>query len=514
MYKSFLTVSILISLWACRSNAANDIPPLQLAMLSADVYDQNYIDELPKDWEVFLNMENTPWYKNINIGHIAEGLTAMQSVVKGDSSWKLKAAKAILHTVSAGGYFARAYRHIPSNQIIIAHRGTDFPSALGKENTTLKEVAWGILVFAQDLDDDYNIFMGDGPSEQFLHAQNFAATVKDSFEARYQTAPIITHIGHSLGGVLAQLCALEEETNAVTFDSPGCLEPAQQLLKNKKKLSTHLITNYKAAPNAINSTNRQCGKVIRLYPPFEKSSSDNKNYTIKLDLDTINQLVDYLTFTLAQHAIVGFLPCFDEKGYPIVFSDQSHSWPIADKKYLGLDYYINPLSHPHWQKLQDHYDPKASGLQKGVTIVGNPSHNSLFGATGYNDSLQAGAGNDRLWGYGGNDVLLGQEGNDTLTGGSGQDLLVGGKGKDVYWLNSIDQGIEIIKDDDGQIFIDGQLFQTRIEAQLHSRKIQKQAVEHQNQTYELSFKASTLIIKKGDFEIHILDFRTGYWGID
>lgn len=510
MHKSLLTITAIISLWACRSNAFNDIPPLELAILAADVYDQNYIEELPEDWEVFLNMENTPWYQNINLGHVAEGLTAMQSAIKGDSSWKKKAAKAILHTVSAGGYFARAYRHIPSNQIVIAHRGTDFPSALSSDSATLKEVAWGMLVFAQDLDDDYNIFMGDGPSEQFLHAQNFTETVKDSFLARYQSPPALIHIGHSLGGVLAQLCALEDSTKAVTFDSPGCLEPAQKLLKNKATAS-HLITNYKAAPNAINSANGQCGRVVRLYPEFK---NPKRSYSIKTDLDTTNQLIKYLQFTLDQHTMTGFLPCFDKEGYPIVYSDQSDSWPIADKEYLGLAYYTNPLSHPHWQAIQGAYNPKLSGLQKGVTIVGNAADNSLFGATGYMDSIWAGAGNDRLWGYGGNDVLLAQEGNDTLTGGSGNDLLVGGKGKDIYWLNSIDQGIETIKDDDGQIVIDGQIFQTTIDEQLHSRKIQVQTIEHLNQSFELSFNASTLIIKKGDFEIHILDFRTGYWGIN
>ncbi|MCP4438234.1 MAG: hypothetical protein GY810_04755 [Aureispira sp.] len=512
MNKSILTLLTIISLLACRSEASNDFPPLQLAMLSADVYDKNYIEELPKDWEVFLNLPETPWYQNINIGHVAEGISAIKSVVDGDSAWKKKTAKAIMHTVSAGGYFARAYRHIPSNRIVIAHRGTDFPSAFSQDSASLKDIAWGVLTFAQDLDDDYNIFMGEGPDQQFLMAQNFVEAVKDSFAARHQTAPDIMHVGHSLGGVLAQLCALEDTVQAVTFDSPGCLEPAQKLLKQTPSSSAP-ITNYKAAPNAINSANRQCGQVIRLYPAFNAPKPKSSNYSIQVGSDTINQLIEYLQFTLEQHTMTGFFSCFDKTGYPIIASNQTDFWPVADQKYLGLGHYINPLSHPHWRTLQGHYDSKASKQQKGINIVGNDQANNLFGATGYNDSLFAKAGNDRLWGFGGNDILLAAEGSDTLTGGSGNDLLVGGQGDDVYWLNSADYGIETIKDDDGQIYIDGQLFETEISNQLHNRQIDKQTIQHHNQDYELSFKTTTLIIKKGDFEVHILDFRTAYWGI-
>ncbi len=57
-------------------------------------------------------------------------------------------------------------------------------------------------------------------------------------------------------------------------------------------------------------------------------------------------------------------------------------------------------------------------------------------------------GNDNLSGGAGDDVIFGQEGNDVLTGGLGNDTLYGGTGADSFLFESIDEGVDTVKDFD------------------------------------------------------------------
>jgi serralysin len=75
----------------------------------------------------------------------------------------------------------------------------------------------------------------------------------------------------------------------------------------------------------------------------------------------------------------------------------------------------------------------------GVTIVGTPGPDQLFGTEGSDttaggdsdDYMNMAGGDDFMFGEGGADTVLGGTGNDYLNGGLGDDLIMGGAGNDV-----------------------------------------------------------------------------------
>ncbi len=88
------------------------------------------------------------------------------------------------------------------------------------------------------------------------------------------------------------------------------------------------------------------------------------------------------------------------------------------------------------------------------TLTGGVYDDDLYGGLG-NDTLQGGAGSDRLLGEQGNDALNGGDGNDELFGGLGNDILNGGLGNDIlngnggvniFVFDSLNSGLDIIKD--------------------------------------------------------------------
>ena len=83
------------------------------------------------------------------------------------------------------------------------------------------------------------------------------------------------------------------------------------------------------------------------------------------------------------------------------------------------------------------------GNDRIVTVGSGDNH--LDGGAG-DDHLLAGRGDDILEGGSGNDILKAGSGDDVLRGGAGEDTLWGGKGKDVFDFDSIDDGIDTIKD--------------------------------------------------------------------
>lgn len=86
----------------------------------------------------------------------------------------------------------------------------------------------------------------------------------------------ISFTGHSLGAILAELCAAKYEKSAVTFESPGSNDMIGEMARKDQLPSGAPITtrdtiiSYQAAISAFNRKNPYAGKRIRLYPdlPF------------------------------------------------------------------------------------------------------------------------------------------------------------------------------------------------------------------------------------------------------
>ncbi|KAG5490368.1 hypothetical protein JKF63_00488 [Porcisia hertigi] len=157
--------------------------------------------------------------------------------------WEVLVSCSSLH-LDKEGYFAVAYVHRSSCHCIIAERGTS--EVLG-----LRAGVW--MYF-------------DQPTIQLFLAAQFSKAVRHKLEVMDggRSGPwFVSYTGHSLGAVIAGCRAVEENTLAVTFESPGARIFIEKTLDAPSSMDAHLIT-YLRAPNPINTLKPHCGYVIMI----------------------------------------------------------------------------------------------------------------------------------------------------------------------------------------------------------------------------------------------------------
>lgn len=289
---------LLAGLTSCKTKQA--ITPLDYAMLSAHVYDAAE-RPLPKNFETFYEYdEKEPSFAGMLNGFV-RGLD-METVVElsqDDQKGKLISYLAV-KAVAGGGYYGQAYMERSTNKVVIAHRGTDnlIEAFVGTQKVDIKtgKRLWSLV---RDLDDDYEIYAGKIPRDQFLQARSFTKKVRKAYLSEYGEEPQIIHTGHSLGAVLAELSAVADQSSAITFESPGTAPLVKELGKvvsgfdyrsfNAKEAD---ITVYNAEPNSINTLHQHIGEVVPLYKSKRKVSAYSEDALLdNLYLHSIDTLL-------------------------------------------------------------------------------------------------------------------------------------------------------------------------------------------------------------------------------
>ena len=280
IFSSFLT--------SCQKNGVTT--PYEYALLSAHVYDDKDGDELPDHLNPFLDFDEKNYKARLNID-LGEVIDMVDN-----ENWSALIPYVGAKTFARGGYFGRAYVNKKTNHLIIAHRGTDLNIKINELSLNQISIAiddgkiWDMI---KDMDDDYDIFHGKIPLQQFEAAQYFVKKVKESYVEKYKKDPQIIHTGHSLGAVLAELCAVKDNSKAITFESPGSKPLASQLVDiqdiDVEKVD---ITSYNAEPNQINTLHEHLGKVIPLYDEstLQSAHSDTEK-VLSLKLHPIKELL-------------------------------------------------------------------------------------------------------------------------------------------------------------------------------------------------------------------------------
>ena len=98
-------------------------------------------------------------------------------------------------------------------------------------------------------------------------------------------------------------------------------------------------------------------------------------------------------------------------------------------------------------------DDRVAGGGGADYLYGNGGDDIIFGENGA-DRLYGGNGNDYLVGGAGNDRLFGQNGDDLIVLGDGKDRAKGGSGSDVFFIDTIDDKIDILVDFEAQDYLD------------------------------------------------------------
>jgi len=228
-------------------------------LLSAHVY-QDGTKELPKKFESLVAYEEKEKSLGDHIGNFLNDLDIDKVVELSQEEEKdgLIGYLAI-KAVASGGYYGQAYLDRSTDQLVIAHRGTDnLINTFAEGDDTGKKFGTRLLDMVRDLDDDYEIFSGKIPREQI------------TFESP-GTAPLIEELEDLVYG----------DFDYKKFDP------------SKAK-----ITTYNTEPNSINTLHQHIGKVIPLY----EESKAQKAYSD-----------DFLFGNISQHSIDTLLLRFDQR---------------------------------------------------------------------------------------------------------------------------------------------------------------------------------------------------------
>ncbi|MES2677561.1 MAG: cadherin-like domain-containing protein [Pseudomonadota bacterium] len=387
------------------------------------------------------------------------------------------------------GYSGQAYINRSTGEIVIAHRGTE-----GFLSTDL---------FVADL----QLALDQIPTQYTNDLTQFVSQVKAQMTLEGLNLNNISYTGHSLGGVLAQLSAIEDFKNgstgakAVVFDSPGVtLGMANEILNyslNPNLASRINISNYMTSPNLVNTTNpHDFGINYRIYPDFDPGTTGAAT-------SPASYLINY---TLKQHDMLGILSQFNPTtGEPKIYSTAS-SWPSS-----GYDYFKSYDQNPHYWDLYfikenftdaqkiNYINQNLGGShdlnQTGATINGDNTSNYIWGATNAQDTIHGNGNNDVIFGEGGNDKLYGDDGNDTLDGGTGADTYIfsGNFGRDVI-------------NDDGLGNKQGQNDVIRINGKVISGLAQL-IIDHTNSGNPNGDKIYQMMIEGSQYQLHLTGNR-------
>jgi len=268
--------------------------------------------------------------------------------------WKL------LTTASNGsktnGYFGAAYWHPEYQQVVIAHRGTKITN-MGALWTNVFGVGF------------------ENHVPQMGSASTFSHKVVEVLQEVHSMKSVSFQLfftGHGLGGWLAQITTLtteylSRETNislnnkegkycfhphTVVFDSPGCKymlsEMRDKLNIGLSGFSTNLkhldITNYRSAPNRINTYNTHLGTVYRIFTDLSDMRWRHKHTPL---------------YNLATHSMDKILQVFDpgtgqvgkdEEGQPkilVVVDWPSSRGLTGGEEYNSFFKWANHLNNYH-----------------------------------------------------------------------------------------------------------------------------------------------------------------------
>ncbi len=226
------------------------------------------------------------------------------------------------------GYYGVAYVNDLTKEVVIAHRGTDpdagdifeslvMASPLGITSSLISDTLGignplrdgmrllGINSDGNDLDDDAQLAL-EGAPDQFHESQSFVRSVMSQVQGGPYSEYKVSHTGHSLGAVLADLHAAQYGQHAVTFDNPG----SKEILDNLGALYNHENhISYQSHANLVNSTNTPAG------------------YAIRIQLNTTSDKFGIIRDTLHDHSLENIIDAIDgstgrpiRAGSPVLYS--------------------------------------------------------------------------------------------------------------------------------------------------------------------------------------------------
>jgi hypothetical protein len=202
------------------------------------------------------------------------------------------------HYIDNDGFFAVAYVNDKKKKVVIAYRGTDLSFIEKLDVQSFHNLF-------HNLQADISLFFGAKSSTFSLAYEFFCYIATWAKSKNYK----LSLTGHSLGAALAEVMAIEQEVDAVTFESPGALEfiRTEQIEKLRNLGSNAFsIKSYVSEPNLVNTGKThlgvagiRCAELIRIFPiihvlKHEEGKRIEATIGIKENLEKIdNWIIEY-----------------------------------------------------------------------------------------------------------------------------------------------------------------------------------------------------------------------------
>jgi hypothetical protein len=230
------------------------------------------------------------------------------------------------------GYCGIIYKNIVNQNLILAHRSTNFKLGLGSNlfkqsgvQTDYQSVMLGILV----------------PHMAYGHH-----ATKIAVEISKKLKFTLSITGHSLGSFLAEMsifyCYYEfnfKYVKAIVFDGPGCWDLMNKINENLVKNSVNRIkleeldiTSYITAPNLVNCCNSHVGKTFTIFPKLEKDLGIYSNIIKKFGENYNSGICS----TIYGHDLIYILPLFDESTGKPIECELVLRWPKITHKNFSM----------------------------------------------------------------------------------------------------------------------------------------------------------------------------------
>ncbi len=322
-------------------------------------------------------------------------------------------------------FYAFAYISMSLKKIIIAFRGSD--------------------IWKNYAADDIEIFFKMVPSLFLSKAIPFVEVVNREIIRQCPDFEI-SFTGHSLGAVLAELCAAKYSKKAVTFESPGSGGMIVDLaLKGQLPLGAPVnaaanIFSYQAAISAINRYNAYLGTRYRLYPDLTYPDSPIVLNSVNLagvvddrcDPNDQPTHTHFIQYSRHQHQMKNLLTQFDPEEGAFVYSE--YPVPVKSGYAYAFDTWLNYDENSYyWDQVINTYYPVCGAQQAkqafkeayiakwlirntnptqqtGITIYAPGSAHypalTIWGTTNGKDTLLFGKGKFKVIAYGINTYKL------------------------------------------------------------------------------------------------------------
>lgn len=253
------------------------------------------------------------------------------------SGWVVYATPGTLGMTIQSGYYGVAYRNVNTNEIVLAHRGTQ------------------LLTDTGDLKSDWQILAGQTPS-QFPDAEAFYAAVLNKAVSEGLQVSSISQTGHSLGGAIARELAIANGETAALFNAPGYANgtPLPALVSPTQILSIN------AFYDVVSEYGRQVGTVKEVYVSSFPFIPDKFEVLAYLPVFGPFSWFQALRFGFSQHSMDNLLEVI--QALPV----GSLGFP-ADSAGLDFsaDYEITGTWLDEWQSFEDVVSSIASQVPTG-----------------------------------------------------------------------------------------------------------------------------------------------------